>query len=445
MASSQSSCLPLPKAWPQQVQEAFVQAVGLARFALLHVRGWAVNSPLERARLQGDNDRLRTDLALLSQELELKDARMARIAPADRPHYTPQQRLAILNLRAARGWTVAKTARRFLVVPSTIRLWTRRCDADGPEALLQTPTPVNKFPEFVTALVHELKAMLPSMGRRRIADVLARAGLHLSATTARRMLRRPARTKPKAPEPEPANTHADKTTSRSVVAWYPGHVWGCDLTALPIFGGMWLPWIPWALLGRWPFCWWLFVVVDHYSRSIEHVAVFSGKPTAEQVCAALTDAAARATGPPKYMITDQGTQFRETYRDWCDQHRVKPRFGAVGKTGSIAVVERINRTIKSEGLGRLAVPLDADQMLVELELAARWYNGYRPHRRFDGATPAEVRAGVVPPSSLPRFETRARYPVATELRAERGVVLELRVTGLEGRARLPIVGLRRVA
>ena len=109
---------------------------------------------------------------MLRSELELKDARMARIAAERRPHYAPDERLAILTLRAARGWSTAMTARRFLVVAATIRLWMRRCDAEGPEALLRTPAPVNRYPEFVTALVQQLKAMLPAMGRRRISDTL---------------------------------------------------------------------------------------------------------------------------------------------------------------------------------------------------------------------------------------------------------------------------------
>ena len=342
------------------------------------------------------------------------------------------------------------TARRFLVVAATIRLWMRRCDAEGPEALLETPTPVNRYPEFVTGLVQQLKATLPAMGRRRIADTLARAGLHLSATTVRRMLRRPLRSQPKAPTPEAAKTDSDKTNTdekkpRSVVAWYPAHVWGCDLTALPVCGGFWLPWIPWSLLDSWPFCWWLLVVVDHFSRCIEHVAVFSSKPSAEELCLALEDAITKATGPPKYMITDRGAQFQQAYRAWCDKHRVRPRFGAVGKTASLSVVERINRTIKSEGLRRILLPLRAEQMLIEVELVVRWYNELRPHRRFDGATPAEIKAAVVPATKRPRFETRSRYPVTAELRAERGVVLELDVTYLEQRRHLPVVGLRRAA
>jgi transposase InsO family protein len=61
---------------------------------------------------------------------------------------------------------------------------------------------------------------------------------------------------------------------------------------------------------------------------------------------------ARDGGPPKYTVSDQGSQFQSEYRRWCARHGVKPRFGAVGRYGSIAVIERFVRTLKSEGLRR---------------------------------------------------------------------------------------------
>ncbi len=48
---------------------------------------------------------------------------------------------------------------------------------------------MNKFPDYVGYLVRWLKAMCPAMGKKRIAQVLARAGLHLGSTTVGRMLK----------------------------------------------------------------------------------------------------------------------------------------------------------------------------------------------------------------------------------------------------------------
>jgi hypothetical protein len=57
--------------------------------------------------------------------------------------------------------------------------WARRLDEEGADALVQVPVPVNRFPDFVTYVVRRLRALCPAMGTRRIATVLARAGLHL--------------------------------------------------------------------------------------------------------------------------------------------------------------------------------------------------------------------------------------------------------------------------
>ena len=47
-------------------------------------------------------------------------------------------------------------------------------------------TPVNRFPDFVRHIVTSLKATCPILGVQRIANLLARAGLHRGRTTVRR-------------------------------------------------------------------------------------------------------------------------------------------------------------------------------------------------------------------------------------------------------------------
>ena len=51
--------------------------------------------------------------------------------------------------------------------------------------------------------------------------------------------------------------------------------------------------------------------------------------------------------PPKYLICDRGPQFDcHGFRGWCRRRNIRPRFGAIGKHGSIAVVERLILTLK---------------------------------------------------------------------------------------------------
>jgi transposase-like protein len=143
--SSANPRLPLPRAWPRTVQAALLHVIALAHYALAYTRGWAAISSNQRVRLAAEVDQLEQEVALLREEIRLKDARLARIPPGERPHYQPSERLAILELRAARGWSLAQTAKVFAVTPQTIASWTRRLDEQGPDALLRTRTPVNKF------------------------------------------------------------------------------------------------------------------------------------------------------------------------------------------------------------------------------------------------------------------------------------------------------------
>ena len=94
--------IPLPKGWPRIIRSAVIHAISLAQFSLTHTRSWAANNWNARIRLKAEKDRLRQEVALLQEEMRIKDARMMRIPAQRRPHYLPTERLAILELRAAR-------------------------------------------------------------------------------------------------------------------------------------------------------------------------------------------------------------------------------------------------------------------------------------------------------------------------------------------------------
>jgi len=100
------------------------------------------NGDVKDARIH----QLECEVAMLREELHINGARMQRIAPHRRPQYTNVERMAILELRAMRGWAKVETARRFFLTGDTVRAWLRRADDD---VLVQTKTPVNRFPDFV--------------------------------------------------------------------------------------------------------------------------------------------------------------------------------------------------------------------------------------------------------------------------------------------------------
>jgi len=104
----------LPKGWRGCVKSAVLHAIALAHYVNVYARAWAADSINARVRLAAENNRLQEACDLLREELRTKDTRMAQIAPQRRPHYAPHERMAILELRATRGWSLKLTADTFL-------------------------------------------------------------------------------------------------------------------------------------------------------------------------------------------------------------------------------------------------------------------------------------------------------------------------------------------
>lgn len=447
MPALKSTEIPLPKSWTGRVRSAMLHVIGLAQYAAVYTRSWAASSTNARVRLKADNDRLRQEIALLTEELRIKDSRIERIPPHQRPHLRPTQRMAILELAAARSWSNLQTAKVFQLTAATIAAWKKRLTEHGQDALLRMPEPVNKFPDFVRYTVQRLKALCPQLGKVKIAEFLARAGLHLAPTTVGRMVRESPR------KPAPTEKPVLVEVERRVTAKHPNHVWHVDLTTIPIGSGFRTSWLPFALPQRWPFCWWVAIVMDHFSRRAMGFAVFSDVPTSASIRAFLGRAIRTAGGVPKHVICDQGAQFScPGFLEWCRRNDIRPRFGAVGQHGSIAVIERFIRTLKTEGMRRFLVPALRNTFRRELLLFLGWYNEHRPHMTLHGQTPDEVYFSRPPANRRPRCEPRPFWPRCSRCAAPQtlvagqpGAKFRLELQFVDGRRHLPVMMLHRAA
>jgi len=320
-----------------------------------------------------------------------------------------------------------------------------RLDEEDPDSMVRLPEPVNKFPEFIAYIVNRLQTLCPTLGKVKMAQILARAGLHLGPTTVRRMQR-----DTRWPEPRKVLQPAP----RIVTARKPNHLWHVDLTTVPTALGFWTSLVPFALPQVWPFCWWLAVVVDHFSRRVMGFAVYRTLPSSAAVRKFLERLFRSAGDKPLRLISDQGTQFiAKGFRRWCQRHGIQHRFGAVGKYGDLAVIERCIRTAKDECTRRLiVVPYRLAAFEQELALYISWFNGHRPHTRLNAATPDEVYHHRRLACRAPRFEPRSRWPRRSRcaapqalIRGRPGVRLDLSVQFLAERRHLPIVTLKRAA
>jgi transposase InsO family protein len=319
----------------------------------------------------------------------------------------------------------------------------KRIDENGPDALLQLREPVNKFQDCVRYIVQRLKTLSPSMGKLKIAETLCRAELHLGVTTVGRILKEDLRPGPGSAAP----------CTGVVTAKRPNHVWHVDLTAVATSMGFWAPWLPFALPQRWPFCWWVAIVIDHYSRRAMGFAIFRNNPTSVSIQSFLESAIVNASIAPKYIICDKVQQFWcDAFKAWCDSQGITSRFGAVGQHGSIALVERFILTLKNECTRIILLPLLREVFHRELGFFEVWFNQHRLHSALDGKTPYEMYHEILPACQRPRVEPRSRWPRSAPCSSPHarvtghcGARIHPDVRYHLGRKHLPIVELRRAA
>ena len=254
------------------------------------------------------------------------------------------------------------------IARSTLYRWLHKI-----EDRQQTRIPANKTPMEIAVLIWQITKSNINWGRIRIANQLALLNIFISASTVRNILQRskPRNTPTSFEIPREAQ---EKTESRSIPAWYPNHVWSVDTTMV-------LCW------GLWPIH--ILVVIDHFSRKVMSVTPLEG-PNAGWINNAL-ESAIEKHGAPKHIISDQasvfvGDAFAELLRQW----NIKPRFGAVGKHGSIAVTERVIKTLKYEWLKHVPLIKRFDHLTLLCTQFESWYNAWRPHMALEGLRPDDL-------------------------------------------------------
>ena len=302
---------------------------------------------------------LEMQLSILQKQLSKK---------GKNPRYTVRERLLILWHMEAFQIPRRKVSQYFGIARSTLYRWLHKIEDQKPSR-----TATNKTPVEIASLVWEITKANLSWGRIRVANQLKLLNIFVSASTVRNILQRP---KPRNTPASPAT--ADKTQekpeSRSVPAWYPNHVWSIDTTAVMCW-------------GLWPIH--VLVAIDHFSRKVVCIAPLEG-PNAGWIIDVL-ERAMQKHGAPKHIISDQasafvGDAFAELLRPWS----IKPRFGAVGKHGSIAVTERVIKTLKYEWLQHVPIIQGFDHLTLLGTEFESWYNAWRPHMALEGLRPDDL-------------------------------------------------------
>ena len=338
----------------------------------------------------------------LRAENELLRARLDRIEPRRRPHYRPWERLSILWHQACYRMSLGATAKAFMVSFQTLVNW-RRDAADIERVLVDGRTPLKRASDLVAALTLRLKREWPRWGTRRLAGMLARMGIAASRSTVQRILRRPGN-----PAPAPS---IDRPAHGPLVAKHPKHIWFLDYTRVGCL-------LRSVRVGA---------VVDACSRKVLAIGVAPHEPSARFAVSLLREAI-RRYGPPTWVVTDHGKQLTaHVFVRFLGARAIRRRYGAIGKSGSIALIERFWRSMKREHAHGLNLFRPLASIRARLRAYATWFNGHRPHQGLHGRTPDEVFTGRL---STPRF-----VPLAATLK----------VVQIDGDHELPVLRLRRAA
>jgi transposase InsO family protein len=152
------------------------------------------------------------------------------------------------------------------------------------------------------------------------------------------------------------------------------------------------------------------VVFDAFSRMPLSARVFSKEASAVEI-ARFVSRTAKRHGRPAHFVSDRARCFTgQIFRQKLLLLGVKQRFGAVGKKGSIALIERLWRTLKDTLGLRLLRPLAAEDLMEKIELGLVHYAHFRPHQGLGGAMPAEMYFGRTPShlSAIPPPRGRPR-------------------------------------
>jgi transposase InsO family protein len=362
-----------PSALPALLRATHLFGLALgSAFGRLRESGAAAAKMFERAEEQA------LLLRMAREAAGILGARWDRVPERQRPHYGPEQRFRILRIRNFLGLSQRETAAMFRVSVETIARWEMEAmspdgDDPTPRPLVAPNPPVRRFADVVRAVVKTME-LAGFGGNDLIARTLARAGWKLSARTVGR-IRKERWPTPRLPEAAP-------TVPRAVRAKRPNHVWMVDLTDVK------------GLFGIVTFK--VAVVFDAFSRMPLSARVFSKEASALEI-ARFVSRTAKRHGRPAHFVSDHARCFTGgIFRRKLLQLRVKQRFGAVGKKGSIALIERLWRTLKDTLGLRLLRPSAAEDLMEKVEIGLLHYAHFRPHQGLGGATPAEMYFGRTP-------------------------------------------------
>lgn len=338
-------------------------------------------------RLIMERDELLTETEWLKRELEILRGQRADMAPKKRPEYSPEQRLAILQLMRQRDWSIAIVCKRFVLHPQSVWKWIRTAEKGDSSGALFPMVRWNRIDDAVRWAVHELRRLCPEpeMGTRTIARHLIRAGIQISRRSVQRILH-------ETPPPAPKKARKSRPPMNLPVGAEPhglltpdncNDVWHMDMMSLKVL------WIHYTVVA----------ILDGATRRLLCLHVYRKRPNTQQLLR-LVRKSVRRYGTPRRLITDHGSEFQKQFKQGLKDLSIKHIRGPVRMPCFNGKIERFFRTLRIWQRSTWLLP-NHQKLQKRLDRFQLWYNQKRYHQALDGLTPDEAWDGFEPDEPIP--------------------------------------------
>lgn len=140
-----------------------------------------------------------------------------------------------------------------------------------------------------------------------------------------------------------------------------------------------------------------FNVTDDFNRECLKIEIDTSLPSVRVIRA--LDELVELRGVPRRLRLDNGPEFTSAaLRDWAQRHRVELVHIQPGKPTQNALIERFNRTLRTEVLDRYVFTSLPEVRRMTEDWRHR-YNHHRPHRSLAGLSPVAFARAQSPSTS----------------------------------------------
>ena len=330
-----------------------------------HIKCWLKPSSLTMAGSSAI-DLTRSKTELIAENAFLRQQLIILQRQSKRPKLSNRDRVKLLLLaRATPYWKQAL----LIVQPETLLRWHRELFRIVWRRKSKPRSVEPRISAETRALIGEMSADNVTWGAERIRGVLLKLGIQVSKRTVQKYMNRKDTPRP---------------SGQTWATFFQNHapqIWACDFTQV------------YDILFRSLF---VFVIMEHASRRIMHVAVTS-TPSDAWVAQQLREATPWGEGP-KYLIRDNDKKYGQKFSIVAVGTGIKEVRTSIGAANMNAICERYMGTLRRECLDHMIILNEKhlDGMVREF---VSFYNHARPHQglcqRIPSQPPDQPQTGKV--------------------------------------------------